>query len=263
MAKISDLLTIDYSIFAFPSGLALGAAVVALLYVVERRWGRCKAVERARSPHAACLLLGLTAAYVVAGGLLPALADFSSSWPFVTLLSALEMHLALVIIHRLRSFHFRRDLAFILVHAGLWLALFSGMAGAADTARLHALLAVGEDVTTAYDENGCELPLRHTMRLQRFAIERNPANNTVVQFRAWLLVDDEPCELAVNSPHSVGLGEDIYLMSYHLNSSGTDVKDCVIQVVHEPWKYVTLLGIVMLLLGVVWTVKTIKVEGKV
>ena len=52
-------------------------------------------------------------------------------------------------------------------------------------------------------------------------------------------------------------------MSYHLNSSGTDVKDCVIQVVHEPWKYVTLLGIVMLLLGVVWTVKTIKVEGKV
>lgn len=235
MAKISDLLTIDYSIFAFPSGLALGAAVVALLYVVERRWGRCKAVERARSPHAACLLLGLTAAYVVAGGLLPALADFSSSWPFVTLLSALEMHLALVIIHRLRSFHFRRDLAFILVHAGLWLALFSGMAGAADTRKT--------DIFVTVQPAGC------SPRLLSFDIDRNPADGSPIQYSATVVMDGDTIGVAVNSPYSASIADDIYLVDFDTDMATGEVTYCVLQNVHQPWKYPLLAGIVMLLTG--------------
>ena len=235
MAKISDLLTIDYSIFAFPSGLALGAAVVALLYVVERRWGRCKAVERARSPHAACLLLGLTAAYVVAGGLLPALADFSSSWPFVTLLSALEMHLALVIIHRLRSFHFRRDLAFILVHAGLWLALFSGMAGGADTRKTDIFVTVQ--------------PAGRSPRLLSFDIDRNPADGSPIQYSATVVMDGDTIGVAVNSPYSASIADDIYLVDFDTDMATGEVTYCVLQNVHQPWKYPLLAGIVMLLTG--------------
>lgn len=235
MAKISDLLTIDYSIFAFPSGLALGAAVVALLYVVERRWGRCKAVERARSPHAACLLLGLTAAYVVAGGLLPALADFSSSWPFVTLLSALEMHLALVIIHRLRSFHFRRDLAFILVHAGLWLALFSGMAGAADTRKTDIFVTMQ--------------PAGRSPRLLSFDIDRNPADGSPIQYSATVVMDGDTIGVAVNSPYSASIADDIYLVDFDTDMATGKVTYCVLQNVHQPWKYPLLAGIVMLLTG--------------
>ena len=235
MAKISDLLTIDYSIFAFPSGLALGAAVVALLYVVERRWGRCKAVERARSPHAACMLLGLTAAYVVAGGLLPALADFSSSWPFVTLLSALEMHLALVIIHRLRSFHFRRDLAFILVHAGLWLALFSGMAGAADTRKTDIFATVQ--------------PAGRSPRLLSFDIDRNPADGSPIQYSATVVMDGDTIGVAVNSPYSASIADDIYLVDFDTDMATGEVTYCVLQNVHQPWKYPLLAGIVMLLTG--------------
>lgn len=235
MAKISDLLTIDYSIVAFPSGLALGAAVVALLYVVERRWGRCKAVERARSPHAACLLLGLTAAYVVAGGLLPALADFSSSWPFVTLLSALEMHLALVIIHRLRSFHFRRDLAFILVHAGLWLALFSGMAGAADTRKTDIFVTMQ--------------PAGRSPRLLSFDIDRNPADGSPIQYSATVVMDGDTIGVAVNSPYSASIADDIYLVDFDTDMATGEVTYCVLQNVHQPWKYPLLAGIVMLLTG--------------
>ena len=235
MAKISDLLTIDYSIFAFPSGRALGAAVVALLYVVERRWGRCKAVERARSPHAACLLLGLTAAYVVAGGLLPALADFSSSWPFVTLLSALEMHLALVIIHRLRSFHFRRDLAFILVHAGLWLALFSGMAGAADTRENDIFVTVQ--------------PTGRSPRLLSFDIDRNPADGSPIQYSATVVIDGDTIGVAVNSPYSASITDDIYLVDFDTDMATGEVTYCVLKNVHQPWKYPLLAGIVMLLTG--------------
>ena len=235
MAKISDLLTIDYSIFAFPSGLALGAAVVALLYVVERRWGRCKAVERARSPHAACLLLGLAAAYVVAGGLLPALADFSSSWPFVTLLSALEMHLALVIIHRLRSFHFRRDLAFILVHAGLWLALLSGMAGAADTRKTDIFVTMQ--------------PAGRSPRLLSFDIDRNPADGSPIQYSATVVMDGDTIGVAVNSPYSASIADDIYLVDFDTDMATGEVTYCVLQNVHQPWKYPLLAGIVMLLTG--------------
>lgn len=235
MAKISDLLTIDYSIVAFPSGLALGAAVVALLYVVERRWGRCKAVERARSPHAACMLLGLTAAYVVAGGLLPALADFSSSWPFVTLLSALEMHLALVIIHRLRSFHFRRDLAFILVHAGLWLALFSGMAGAADTRKTDIFVTMQ--------------PAGRSPRLLSFDIDRNPADGSPIQYSATVVMDGDTIGVAVNSPYSASIADDIYLVDFDTDMATGEVTYCVLQNVHQPWKYPLLAGIVMLLTG--------------
>ena len=235
MAKISDLLTIDYSIFAFPSGLALGAAVVALLYVVERRLRRCKAVERARSPHAACLLLGLTAAYVVAGGLLPALADFSSSWPFVTLLSALEMHLALVIIHRLRSFHFRRDLAFILVHAGLWFALFSGMAGAADTRKTDIFVTVQ--------------PAGRSPRLLSFDIDRNPADGSPIQYSATVVMDGDTIGVAVNSPYSASIADDIYLVDFDTDMATGEVTYCVLQNVHQPWKYPLLAGIVMLLTG--------------
>lgn len=254
---------VNVEFFSFPTGLALGVAGVALLGVVHREWGGSRFVAELRSGRMAWVLLALLACCLVAGGAVPAFAGFTTSVPFVGLLVALLAHLALAMLHRLRRFSLGRDGAFACVHLGIWLALFSGMAGAADTARLHALLALDEDVCSAYDEKGCALPLRHTMRLQRFAVERNPANNSVVQFRAWLLVDGEPCELAVNSPHSVGMGEDIYLMSYHLNGSGTEVKDCVIMVVREPWKCVTLLGIVMLLVGVVWNIKTIKVEGRV
>lgn len=254
---------INVEFFSFPIGLMLGVAGVALLYVLHRECGKSKILAEFRSARMAYVLLALVACCLVAGGAVPAFAHFTTSVPFVGLLVAMLAHLALVMMHRLRKFSLRRDGAFACVHLGIWLALFSGMAGAADTSRLHALLAIDEDVSTAYDENGCMLPMNYTMRLQRFAIERNPVNNTVVQFRAWLLVDGEKCELAVNSPHTVSLGEDIYLMSYHLNSQGTDVVDCVIQIVREPWKYVTLLGIILLLLGVVWSVKTIKVEGKI
>ena len=174
-------------------------------------------------------------AYVVAGGLLPALADFSSSWPFVTLLSALEMHLALVIIHRLRSFHFRRDLTFILVHAGLWLALFSGMAGAADTRKTDIFVTVQ--------------PAGRSPRLLSFDIDRNPADGSPIQYSATVVMDGDTIGVAVNSPYSASIADDIYLVDFDTDMATGEVTYCVLQNVHQPWKYPLLAGIVMLLTG--------------
>ncbi|MGN0213378.1 MAG: cytochrome c biogenesis protein ResB [Muribaculaceae bacterium] len=254
---------VDVSFFSFPIDLVLGVAGVALLLVFEREWGSKKFMIEFRSARMAYILLALVACACVAGGLIPAFAQFTTSVPFVALLVALLAHLTLVLINRLRRFSFRRDGAFVSVHLGILIALYGGMAGSADTRQMNVLLGCGEDVSTAYDAKGCTYPLGYTLRMLKFEIERSEADNSPVQYRATLLVDGKPCELAVNSPYAKSFGEDIYLMNYHLNNQGSDVACCVVQIVREPWKYVMLAGIVLLLVGVMWSLKTVAVEGKV
>lgn len=226
---------IDVSIFAFPVGFALGAAGLAIVYVAEHEWGQHKAVAVVRSPKASRLLLGLTATFTIAGGMVPQFADFTTTWPFLTLLAALEMHLALVIIHRLRSFHFRHDLSFMLVHIGLWLALFSGMAGAGDTRKSDILVPA--------------LPVDHSPRLLSFHIEKNPSDGSPVQYSAEVLFDGDTISLAVNSPYHASLAEDLYLVDFNSDMITGETVCCVLQKVRQPWKYPMLAGIVSLLAG--------------
>lgn len=226
---------IDVSIFAFPMGLALGVTGLAIVYAMEHKWGPTKTVAAMRSAKAACLLLGLTAAFAVAGGLVPQFAGFTTSWPFVALLAALEMHLSLVIIHKLRTFRFRRDLSFMLVHIGLWLALFSGMAGAGDTRKSDILVPA--------------LPVDHSPRLLSFHIEKNPSDGSPVQYSAEVLFDGDTISLAVNSPYHASLAEDLYLVDFNSDMITGETVCCVLQKVRQPWKYPMLAGIVSLLAG--------------
>jgi hypothetical protein len=57
-------------------------------------------------------------------------------------------------------------------------------------------------------------------------------------------VDDKVVDIEVNSPYSQRFGEDIYLVNYA--SEG-----CVLQIVREPWRGVTAVGVVVMLLGAV------------
>ena len=228
---------IDVSIFAFPVGFALGAAGLSIVYVVEHEWGQHKSVAVVRSPKASRLLLGLTATFTVAGGLVPQFAGFTTSWPFVALLAALEMHLSLVIIHKLRTFRFRRDLSFMLVHIGLWLALFSGMAGAGDT-RKSDILVPAQAVAPS-------------PRLLSFQIDRNPADGSPVQYSAEVMMNGDTIRLAVNSPYHASMTEDLYLVDFNTNMMTGEVDYCILQKVHQPWKYPMLTGIVSLLAGTI------------
>lgn len=228
---------IDVSIFAFPMGLALGVTGLAIVYAMEHKWGPTKTVAAMRSAKAACLLLGLTAAFAVAGGLVPQFAGFTTSWPFVALLAALEMHLSLVIIHKLRTFRFRRDLSFMLVHIGLWLALFSGMAGAGDT-RKSDILVPAQAVAPS-------------PRLLSFQIDRNPAYGSPVQYSAEVMMNGDTISLAVNSPYHASMTEDLYLVDFNTNMMTGEVDYCILQKVHQPWKYPMLAGIGSLLAGTI------------
>ena len=85
-----------------------------------------------RSATMATCLIGLTALACVVGGCMPRRMAFFSSWPFVVLLVTLAAHLLVVLAHRIIHGGIRRNVAFVLTHGGLLLALISGMAGAGD-----------------------------------------------------------------------------------------------------------------------------------
>jgi hypothetical protein len=67
-------------------------------------------------------------------------------------------------------------------------------------------------------------------------------DGTPKQFKATVAVDEKLVDIEVNSPYAQRYGEDLYLVSYA-------PEGCVLQVVREPWRVVSLVGIAMLLLG--------------
>jgi hypothetical protein len=67
-------------------------------------------------------------------------------------------------------------------------------------------------------------------------------DGTPKRFKATVGINDEMVDIEVNAPYSQRYGEDIYLVSYAPDG-------CVLQIVREPWRGVSLVGISMLLLG--------------
>ncbi|MGM9702096.1 MAG: cytochrome c biogenesis protein ResB [Prevotella sp.] len=258
---------VDVRLFAFPVGFALGMAAVVVPFVVEREYGDKPWVKAFRSPRMACQLLAVIALWCIVGGSLPQGAeatdgimhvlrnlgflDFTTSLPFVFLLVALLLHLAIVVFHRLRTFRLRRDASFLLIHFGLWLALFCGIDGAADTKELRCAVVRGSATQTAYDSDGRVTTLPYKLQLRDFSIETNPADGSPTQYSATVLLDSVPVSLAVNSPYAISLCEDLYLMSFDKTDSYASDYYCILQITRQPAKYPMLAGIVLLLVGAV------------
>ena len=264
------------SVVAFPLNVSIIFALLATLWVIEGEWGEKTAVRTFRSPRMACGLLIAVGIWCVLGGLTPqmpipddatllhrfaafwGLNKFPTSYPFVVLLLLLLLHLSLVIIHRLRQRAWRRDVPFLLLHGGLWLALVGGMAGSADAVEGRIIVARQAPTRSAYDAYGREITLPYTLKLTDFHVTRHEADHSPVQYEATLLIDDMPQSLAVNSPCGVRLFEDLYLLNY-FSEDDTDQADAVLLLmVRNPWKPAVLGGILLLLLGTGWQLFRLK-----
>ena len=138
---------------------------------------------------------------------------------------------------------------FLLNHAGLWLALFAGFFGSSDTRTLRIPLYKGEPAREAFDMNGVSYHLDYEMELRSFSVEYYP-NGSPSRFAAEVRLGDDEALLEVNHPYSYRLGEDVYLTSYDM-ASGNESKYCVLQVVIQPWKYIMVASILMMLAGAV------------
>lgn len=174
--------------------------------------------------------------------------NFVTSWIFIAILLLLLSNLAMITIH---AFYTRKNARwrFLFNHVGLWLALFAGFFGSSDTQILRIPLYKGEPSREAFDINGVSYHLNYEMELRSFSVEYYK-NGRPSRFAAEVKLGNKETILEVNHPYSYRLGEDVYLTSYDM-SSGNNSKYCVLQVVIQPWKYVMVIGILMMLVGAV------------
>ena len=174
--------------------------------------------------------------------------NFMTSWIFISILLLLLSNLAMITIHACRHRKQARW-RFILNHTGLWLALFAGFLGSSDTQTLRIPLYKGEPKHEAFDMNGASYYLDYDMELNSFAVEYYP-NGRPSRFSANVRLGNENVLLEVNHPYSYRLGEDVYLTGYDV-TKGNESNYCILQVVKQPWKYVMVAGILMMLAGAV------------
>ncbi|MBO7282378.1 MAG: hypothetical protein J6U73_03105, partial [Alistipes sp.] len=128
---------------------------------------------------------------------------------------------------------------FILTHVGLWLALGDGFWGAPDREQMR--VAVDSNATNqAYTMAGAVRRLPYELRLESLTIE--PTN-----YEARVAIDNDVVSLRVNHPYDYSLSQKIYLASVSDANAGAEY--AIIEIVDEPWQWLSMAGIVMLILG--------------
>jgi len=174
--------------------------------------------------------------------------NFMISWIFIAILFLLLSNLAMVIIHAF--YHcVPAKKRFILNHLGLWLALFAGFFGSSDVQTLRIPLYTGQPGREAYSMDGKAYYLDYELELYSFNTEYYP-NGMPSRFAADMRIGNRRTTLEVNHPYSYRLGEDIYLTGYDTRNMG-NTRYCILQIVRQPWKYVMVVGILMMLTGAV------------
>lgn len=225
--------------FAFPLNLLLGALMAVGLFWVRK--SQSAIVRFLHSPSAtissiallilACIWIGFSGDR-----------NFAQSIVFVAALLYIQTVLFLITVRGLKTSYGRIRWRFLLLHAGLLLALGSGFWGSPDSSEYRIKLALSEPSREAYSMDGQKAMLPYEVSLADLKIEYSDEGK-MIDYEAFISVNgDTPVSVSVNHPYGVSFGEDLYLASV---SEGT----CVLQVVIEPWRYFALAGIIMMLAG--------------
>lgn len=223
--------------FSTPMNLLIGALWLVAILEGYRQRTTSLVAQYLLSAESTYIALSVAAIIAIVLGLQSEPA--TTSWPVVGGFIFVQTVLTLVILRGWRNNNGVRW-RFIITHCGLWLAVTAALLGAADKQILR--VQVGNTSTReAITEYGEKHFLDYELRLENFEVEQSE-NGSPKMFRATIAIDEEVVDLEVNSPYSHKYGENIYLVSYAPDS-------CILQIVHEPWRIVTTIGIAMLLLG--------------
>lgn len=217
--------------FAFPLNVLLTALALAGVVWSWRKHRNSVFVRFMLSPKATFLAIFLLLAFALFIGL-TGMRELVRSWLFLVVMIYFMTVLAYVI---LRGYGRWR---FMLLHAGLLIALVSGYVGAPDRSEVTLKVFADNDV---YE--------RSDIRLLDFQLDTYD-NGSPSEYRAFMEIDGREVTLKVNHPYSRRFGEDIYLTGYDV-VAGADSDYCVIQIVKDPWRYGVVSGIVMMILGAV------------
>lgn len=193
---------------------------------------------------ALCLVIGFTGMRSLAG-----------SWIAVAVYLLLQTVLLFVIMRgwrrptatgaRLGAIRWR----FLLLHVGLLVTVGSAFWGAPDTQTLRMKAYMDVPGREAYFMDGRQTWLPYEVTLMGFEVQQYD-NGVPSAYHAVVEVDGDVACIEVNDPYTRGFGEDVYLVGYDA-AMGSDSTYCILEIVREPWKYMTVVGIVMLLAGAV------------
>ena len=176
-------------------------------------------------------------------------------WPFVLTYTYIALLLGLLTLKRLTHLSsWRRDVPFLLNHAGLLIAMVAATLGSGDMQRLRMEVFSGTPERRAMTEEQRVVRLPMTIELQRFILEtyddgspRRYASEIIVQRDG-----EAPLHLTtdVNRP-AEAYGWKIYQYGYDARFVASDRQTSVLELVRDPWLPAVYTGIYMMLAGAV------------
>ena len=230
------------AMFAFPlNTLAMLLWVVAMLHIYRNRTTSAIA-KFMLSREATWLSLLIMAATGVVLGLQRN--PMSDAWAVVIGLLFVQSHLMFVVLRGWRVNN-RIRWRFAILHIGLLLALGAGFWGAPDREQLRIAVEIHPS-REAYTIEGVERRLPYDIALEEFKTEMSE-NNTPTNYTARIVVEGESVVLRVNHPYNRTWSEKIYLINGGVAHNGSDY--AIVEIVREPWQWLSAVGIVMLIVG--------------
>lgn len=226
----------------FPLNLILLVLWAVSVVMLWRNSRESRFVRFMLSPLATYLSIGLFLIIVLVVGM-TGRRELAGSWPFAIFMLFFQTVLAFVILRGWRNSVGIRW-RFLLLHTGLMLTVGSMFWGAPDNLTLRTQAFKDVPVSEAYAPDGRTEWLDVPVTLADFTVSYGD-DGQPSDYRAFVRVGDEDVVLRVNHPYQIRFGEDLYLSGYDTVSQ----EYCILQIVREPWRYVTLAGIIMILAG--------------
>lgn len=221
-----------WSFFSFPLNLLLATIWAMLWYRLWKSRPGCAAVRFLLSPTATICAIAVLLASCLWLGFSNG-SSFVRSIFFAAILLYVQTVVFLVMLRGWRRACGQIRWRFLLIHAGLLLVVSAGFWGAPDTCELRTKVAPGQVADTAFRLDGSITGLGYELEL----VEVHSFHEASIAVEGA-----EPVRISVNHPYCVKPGEEVFLASV---SDGY----CILQIVREPWKYVTVAGILMLIAG--------------
>ena len=231
-------------IFRFPLNILVAALWIALIAIMYRNRAGNAFARFMLSRQATWLSLALMAMAGIVLGLQRK--PSTTAWPVVVSLLFILTHLCFVVMRGWRNAKGIRW-RFCLTHIGLLLALGAGFWGAPDREQWR-IAAHHYPSNEAYTMEGEHRFLPYIIELESFRME-HAGNGAPTHYEAKIKVDSKNVTLRVNHPYNRTLSEEIYLVSFGKTPMGETY--AVIEIVKEPWQWLSATGIIMLIAGAV------------
>ena len=255
---------VEWEAFAWPAnGIVLAGflAIIALFFLLKKKVYAFQFISTYQAAIPAMvyavlltIIMGLTRQQVDGTWL----NNMLSFWPFVLIYVYITVILGVITLKRIYSLithhsHLTSNLAFLLNHLGLFIALTTATLGNADMQRVKMITAVGEPEWRALNQKGAIIEMPLAIELKRFIMETYD-DGSPKRFASEIQIltkagDNIETIVDVNKPYEVN-GWKIYQYGYD-TQMGAKSQISILELVSDPWLPLVYVGFYMMLAGAV------------